>query len=443
MNQSNFDERRTAIHMLRSGQTPVEVAQELHRSLAWVYKWQGRFFEGGDWDDLRDRSRAPKHCRKRLKQEVRQAICQARSELEAEADEPGNLSYLGAPAVQARLRKKKVKPLPSISSIERVLRKAGMTRPRKSAEASAIRYPHVHPTAAQQLVQVDIVTHYLPGGPCVACFNAIDVISRYPTGQQFLSRRSQDAADFLIQVWQELGIPLFTQVDNEACFSGGFSHPGVLGKVLRLALFVGTELVFSPLYHPESNGSVERFHQDYNQNVWNKFELSDLDSVRCHSPGFFEAYRHSQHHSTLAGRCPAQVQFEQACHRLPADFQLPKQLPLTAGQVHFMRRVKRDRKISLLNLEWEVPTAEPDQGVWATLKLSAHGATLRVYDAAPDAEQRICLAEHPFPIKEPVLPLREEFQRPIPVQLSWLGLAANFFRAALNDQLPAWISTML
>ena len=429
--------------MLRSGQTPAEVAQELHRSLAWVYKWQKRFFERGNWDDLHDRSRAPKRCRKKLKQEVREAICQARSELEAEADEPGKLSYIGAQAVQARLRKKKVKPLPSISSIERVLRRAGMTRPHKPVQTSAITYPHLHPTAAQQLIQVDIVTHYLPGGSCVACFNAIDVVSRYPIGQQFLSRRSQDAAHFLIQVWQELGISTFTQVDNEGCFSGGFTHPGVLGKVLRLALFVGTELVFSPFYHPESNGSVERFHQDYNQNVWNKFELRDLQAVRHHSPGFFEAYRHSQHLSALAGHCPAQVHLEQACHRLPADFQLPQHLPLTAGRVHFMRRVNQERKISLLNLDWEVPTTEPDQGVWATLQFSAHAAKLRVYDAAPDAEQRICLAEHPFPIKEPVLPLREEFQRPILVQLSWLSLATSFFRVALRYQLPAWISTML
>jgi len=58
-------------------------------------------------------------------------------------------------------------------------------------------------------------------------------------------------------------VPDYTQLDNEGCFSGGFTHPGVLGKVLRLWLMVGTELVFSPLRHPESNGCVERFHQDY------------------------------------------------------------------------------------------------------------------------------------------------------------------------------------
>jgi hypothetical protein len=443
MNQSDANERRTAIHLLRSGRTPSEVAGELQRSLAWVYKWRKRFFEHENWDDLQDRSRAPKHCPNKLPEEVRQAIRQARSELEAEATEPGKLCYIGAPAVRARLRKKQVQPLPSITSIERELRAAGMTGPRQPAQPAKVTYPHLQAQGAQQLLQVDIVTHYLPGGPCVACFNAIDVVSRYPTGQQFSSRRSLDAVDFLIQVWQQLGIPQFTQVDNESCFSGGFTHPGVLGKVLRLALFVGTELVFSPIRHPESNGWVERFHQDYNQHVWDKFELPNLDAVRSHSPGFFEAYRHSEHHSALVGHSPAQIHFETSALLLPVDFRPPKRLPLTAGRVHFMRRVNQDRRISLLNLDWELPKAQPDQGVWATLEFSHHGAKLRVYDTAPDAPKRTCLAVHPFPIKEPVLPLPTEFQRPISVELSPLSLAANLFRSMLHRRIPVWISTML
>jgi transposase len=443
MNQSYVDERRTAIHLLRSGRSPAEVAEALQRSPAWVYKWHDRFFEHGDWHDLNDRSRAPKHPSQKLLESVRQAICHARSELEAEANQPGKLSYIGAPAILERLGKWRTRPLPSLTSIERTLRVKGMTHPHKSKPTSEVIYPHLKPRQPHQLIQADIVTHYLPGGACVACFNAIDVVSRYPTGDQYASRRSQDAANFLIQAWQTLGIPDFTQVDNEGCFSGGFTHAGVLGKVLRLALWVGTELVFSPVYHPESNASVERFHQDYNLNVWDKFELFTLKAVRQHSPGFFEAYRQSHHCEALVGRCPAQVHGEQPAFPLPADFELPKRLPLTEGRVHFMRRVTSDRLISLLNLDWEVPTAHPDQGVWATLEFTTQRAQLRIYDAAPDAEKRVCLAEYPFPIHEPVYPLREEFQRPILVETSWFDLAANFFHAVIKDQLPAWLSTML
>ena len=161
------------------------------------------------------------------------------------------------------------------------------------------------------------------------------------------------------------------------------------------------------------------------------------------SPGFFEAFRHSEHHSALNGLCPAQVHFDQPDLRLATDFRLTKRLPLTAGRVHFMRLVNQEQQISLLNLDWDVPKAQPDQGVWATLQFSQHGARLRVFDAAPDAPKRACLASHPFPIKEPVLPLRPEFYRPVPVEPSHLNLAASFFRSVLKSRIPAWISTML
>lgn len=441
--KTSVNERQTIIHLLRSGHSPAEVATILQRSPAWVYKWRKRYFERQAWGDLQERSRAPQRCPRQIVGRVRQAIGQARSELEGEATEPGKLSYIGAAAVQARLRRMQIKPLPSHRTIERVLKAAGMIRPRSSKTKAGVAYPHLKPEQPHQLIQVDIVTHFLPGGACVACFNAVDVVSHYPTGQQFLSRRSEEAANFLLHVWQELGIPQYTQVDNEACFSGGFTHAGVLGKVVRLALLVGTELVFSPLHHPESNGTVEHFHQDYDLHIWDKLDLPDLTTVQQHSPDFFEAYRHSEHILALAGRCPAQVHFEHPGRPLPPDFYLAKHLPLTAGKVHFMRLVKPDRQISLLNLDWAVPQAQPDQGVWATLELSRRGAKLRVYDAAPDAPQRTCLAEHPFPLQEPVQPLSEEFQKPLTVDLSWFGLTLNLFRSAAKISLPTWFSTML
>lgn len=415
MNETEYALRKTAIHLLRSGKSPAEVAQELGRSLAWVYKWRKRFFAEQDWQALNDKPHAPKHRPKKLPEAVRQAIREARSELEAEADEPGKLSYIGAYAVQARLRQKKISPLPSITSIERELRSAQMTRPRKPSEAPEICYPRLQPKQPLELIQVDIVPHYLPGGPCVSCFNAIDVVSHFPTGQPSLTKRSVDAVNFLLHVWREIGIPEYTQVDNESCFSGGFTHPGVLGKVLRLALLVGTQLVFSPVRHPESNGTIERFHQDYSKNVWDKIELPDFQAVQQHSPAFFEAYRHSEHHSALNGHCPADLHPARLTGALLEDFCLPGRLPLTVGQVHFIRRVSQEGKVRILNLDWEVPPAQPDEGVWATLEFTFQGATLRIFDAAPDAMERTCLAEYNFPLKEEVKPLAGMFQRPIPL----------------------------
>lgn len=411
-----FEQRKTAIHLLRSESTPHQVAEELGHHISWVYKCRKQHAEEG-WDGLRDRSRAPKRVANKSTEATRRAIRQARSELEAEAELVEALSYIGASAIQARLRAKGWTTIPSTATIERVIHAAGMSHPHKSRVDESDPYPHLHPSQAHQLVQVDIVPHFLTGGQAIACFNAIDVVSRYPGGQQSLRRRATDAVDSLLLIWQELGIPTYTQVDNEGCFSGGFSHPGVLGQVVRLALSVGTELVFSPVYHPQSNGYVERFHQDYDLHVWDKTQLEDLADVQRHSQAFYHAYRYSHHHSALNGQCPAQMHAQCTRHTLPANFKRSKgKLALTEGQVHFICKVTAQRTISILNLKWAVPKADPGQGVWATLKLSTTEATLRIFDAAPDAQRRVCLAEHPFPLTEPVQPLPSAFQRGVQKQ---------------------------
>jgi transposase len=435
-----YEERKTAIHLLRSGASADEVAQRLGRSISWVYKWWDRFKAEG-WEGLHSRSRAPKHCPNRLSESVRRSIRQARSELEAEAAEGEGLGYIGSGAVRARLGKKGVDPLPSTASIERVLREAGMAHPRQDQEEEKVIYPRLQPTEPGHLCQVDIAPHYLRGGDSVACFNAIDVVSRYPTGQAHERRRSEDAQAFLIHVWQEIGIPQYTQVDNEACFSGGFTHPGVLGKVVRLALYVGTELVFIPVRHPESNGSVERFHQDYDQHVWADTVLQNCADVQEQGDGFFTAYRRSRHHSALGGCSPAEVHAMSDRRKLSPTFRLPKgRLPLTGGCVHFMRRVSSERTVSVLNLTWSVPKeVEPDQGTWVTIEFRPGKATLRIYDQAPDARERRCLAEHPFPLKEEVQP-SQAGSRSQPSTNLWIDVvAAALFRL---DQVKTFLSTM-
>lgn len=416
-----FTQRVAAIHLLQNGISPAQVSQALGRSRGWVYKWWRRFQQRGAWEDLEDHSRAPHHCPRRVSPAIRQAIQGMRRELEAEAHQPGHLGYVGAAAIRGRLQDQGGKDLPSRASIERILAQAGLTHPHPAVVE--VHYPHLQPRQPHTVIQVDIVPHFLPGGGCVSCFHAIDPVSHYPSGTQSLSKSAAVAMQFLLQVWREQGLALYLQLDNESCFSGGTAHPLVVSKVVRLCLALGVQVVFTPFYHPESNGCVERFHQDYNAFTWEQYTFSDVAMVQRTSAPFFELFRRSRHIEALGGRCP------QAVHETlpaglppPVDLSHPK-LPLTAGQVHFIRRVGPDRTISVLYQEWAVPGAEPDQGVWATLEFSLpRTAALRIFDAAPDAASRTCLACYPFPIHEPVLPLSDGIRAPIPVAVPVLPL---------------------
>ena len=419
--------RQDALYLLEHGDAPGEVARKLGCSLRWVYKWRGRYQQEG-WAGLKSRSRAPQHQPTELGHEVRQAIRVARRELEQEAQMPEKLSYIGAGAVRGRLAEKGLNPLPSTSSIEREIRRAGLSHPRQ-VRPSEVNYPRLQPDQAHQLIQVDIYPRVMTGGSRVACFNGLDVVSRYPAAWQSFTKSARDAARFLVQVWQEIGLATYTQVDNESCFSGGFTHPYVLGRVIRLALAAGTELVFSPFYYPESNGTVERFHQDYDAHTWAKTIFTQLDMLHQFSRRFIHNYRHSQHHSALKGCSPAQLHLAQPFRKLPADFDIPDPLPLTTGRVHFIRRVDANRQIKVLNVAWDVPLAEPNQGVWATLELTPKQTRLVVYDTAPDAPVRKRLAGHPFPLKERVLAPPTARKQETTHFFGWFSSAYAAFRA--------------
>lgn len=398
-------ERKTAIHLLRSGYTTREVASKCQRSSAWVRKWRRRYETEG-WSGLAGHSQAPKRHGQKISASTKRAILRVRSELEADAASGKGLKYIGSRAVRTRLKQKRLKRVPSRATIERVLRAAGVTRSYKpKQEGMKVKYPRLRPTAPHELIQVDIVPHFLTGGSRMPCFNAIDIVSRYPTGLAFAQRRSLDAAEFLIHTWQEIGIPRYTQVDNEGCFSGGATHPYVLGRVVRLALQVGTELVFSPVYHPASNGYIERFHQEYDRHVWEDTYLANRVQVNQQATQFFADYRESLHHSALNEQSPNQLHWLSPPVQLGEDFSCPdKKLPLYAGRIHFMRKVNTDKTVRVLNASWSVASARPEQGVWVTLTLAPTNATLQIFDATPASSQQTLLAIHPFPIAESVLP---------------------------------------
>lgn len=401
-------ERKLAVMQLKQGKPVSEVASNLGRHENWVRKWHKRFKEEG-WQGLRSRSRAPhKHGRK-IAPKIRATIIETRLEIEAAAALGEGLKYIGGMAVRTKLKDKKASPLPSVPTIERVLREAGLTKPREKEQEEEVIYPHLQPTEPHQLSQVDIVPHYLTGGQRVACFNGLDVVSRYGAGQPYLQRRSQDAAAFLIYFWQTVGIPHYTQVDNEGCFSGGTTHSHVLGTVVRLALEVGTELVFSPVYHPKSNCFVERFHRDYNRHVWEDTYLANVDEVQQQSDHFFSLYRQRQDHSQLAEQSPYDHHHRLEPHLLAADFVMNNhKLPLREGRIHFMRQVQADGTVRVLNVDWVVPKPDLSRGVWVTIHFQPTGAMLSIYDAAPDVADRRCLTTYAFPLKEAVFGKQED-----------------------------------
>ena len=388
----------TAIHLLRAGHLTTAVAEQLGRSPRWVGKWRQRYEQAG-WAGLQERQCAPRPHGLLFSPAVRQLVIQARSELEAEAAWGSSTSAGGrcVPSCGAA----RVEALPSVPTIERILHSADLTCRPQPAEPRS-RSPHVQPTAPHQLGQISIAPHYLTGGQKVACFNSLDVVSGFPTGQACAQARAQDAAAFCSHFWQTVGIPTYTQVDNQDCFSGGHQHPHVGGPVVRLALTVGTKLVFSPVYHPESNGYVERFHQDYDRHVWQDTYLAHLPAIQSEADRFFANYRQSRHHAALAERTPHEVHHITAPRPLPATFQAPTKRPAADGRGRVRRSARwHDHRVECQLAGAARRSAQRCVGHTRTDSDRCHVGHL---DAAPDVAERTCLVRHPFPLQKAVQP---------------------------------------
>jgi hypothetical protein len=104
----------------------------------------------------------------------------------------------------------------------------------------------------------------------------------------------------------------------------------------------------------------------------------------------------------LHGATPAQQQRTERRPRLPAVLmrRLPDPLPITAGRVHFLRRVQPDGTIGILNEVWPVSKALAGHYVWATL--ITRRRTLAIWFRR-DATQAWRLIKHvDYELEEPV-----------------------------------------
>ncbi|MBI5824121.1 MAG: helix-turn-helix domain-containing protein [Chloroflexi bacterium] len=127
-----YEQRKMAIHLLRSGLSKPEVATRLHHSREWVYTWWKRYNKNKNFADLRNYSSAPKHKPNKFSEQMRQEIIIARSELEAEKAESKTKVHIGVDGIRERLKTKGLKKIPCARSIERILKESSIRQTRKA-----------------------------------------------------------------------------------------------------------------------------------------------------------------------------------------------------------------------------------------------------------------------------------------------------------------------
>lgn len=393
--------RWEAIRRRLAGETRRSICQALERATSWFDKWWAEY-RRQPRGDLADRSRVPHTSPKQVPAKIVAAIVRIRKTLEAADSAATRYSPIGQRAIAGQLTELKVDHIPSLRSIQRILQTQGLTHPLGAGEAKAY-YPWPTAWEVNAIQATDIITRHVRGGLAIENFHTIDHYSHAIWLGQYTNSTSATTRQFLLENWAHLGLPRLHQFDNEGCFSGGHTHPHVIGQVVRLCLFCGIEPLFTPAYDPKRNYQIETFHSLWLRLFWQRHHFRNLAMVQRLAPNFRSWYQAHYRPPSLDGLTPNQMLANHHQRLLTADRRtlIPNgRLPLTAGRVHFMRKVSGDGLIHLLNEPWLVGRRWAGEYVRATLDLTQQRLTIW-QQADADSPWRM-LKRRQFRLKEPV-----------------------------------------
>jgi hypothetical protein len=407
MNEKNPEEiryRRLAFKLFDKEKSSPEILARIPRSRSWLCKWKQRFAQEG-WEGLDSRSTAPHHSPHAYPAAAVKVVVRIRTRVAKSA-----IGHIGARAIRQELwRHRLLTPVPSVKTIKRWLKDAALIDAPAVPDQEAY-YPVPHWSDEVVIFACDWTERYFTGGEKVFVFHTIDQRSHALAQTLRANKGTAVTCDHLLEGCARLGIPDLLQLDTDAAFTGLGRTPRVFGRFVRLALYLGIELLFIPPSEAKRNHVVERVHGTWAESFWNKNHFTSLRALARQSPKFFAWY------ADYAPEALDGLTVKQAARHLPCQkrlrrqrTQIPQEVPLTAGRVHFIRKVDAQGAIHILKEPWPVSKSLVGHYVWATLDTGKEALSL--YHRRSERAQPRLLKPYEYPIEEKVRKLKPEFHR--------------------------------
>lgn len=400
-----FQRRRRAIRLRLKGLRPCDIRKKVSRKREWLRKWWLRFTHHG-WSGLHDRSRRPSHSPQAYEEQAHSVVIAVRQALLQR-----QVGLIGPRAIQNEIQRQHLlHTIPSLATIKRWLRQAGLTAPVAHLASSAY-YPQPQQGVCSRAQACDWIARYLPGGCKVFVFHSVDLQTHALAQTICTDKTVGSVRTHLMAAWQTLGLPDRLQLDNDAAFTGGERTTRRFGTIVRLCLYLGIEVVFVPVAEPKRNGVVERVNGLWAHHFWDRNHFEDIDALKAQQGVFLEWYEQEYKPPSLEGRTVAQAQRSVKRKRLLKRVarSIPAVLPITEGRVHFVRKVRDDGTIHFLGESWKVGRRLAHQYVWATVVTGCE--RMEVYHQHSKRATFRLVKTFEYRLPEKVVLLRQEFKR--------------------------------
>ena len=258
------------------------------------YEIRRRSLTDGPAAALEPRSRRPKSSPSKLADEVKQQAIGVRAALEQSGLDCGPIS------VHDKMHAMGLEVVPSVASLARIFRQAGVARlePRKKPRAAWRRFVYPAPNACWQL---DATEYVLTRGRKCVIFQLIDDHSRYSVASHVAWGETSEAA---IVVFDKAvaahGVPQRLLSDNGSALNP--SRRGLLGQLVVHLMALGVEPITGKPYKPTTQGKNERFHQTLFRYLDKQPLATDLAQLQAQVDTFDHIYNTQRPHQGLPGR---------------------------------------------------------------------------------------------------------------------------------------------
>ena len=360
------DLRKQAVKLIEQGCRVTEVAKQLKRSRQWVYKWIERSSDQKeDWS--KSKSTKPHTVANKLATNVEEAIVNTRLMLQKHPYKES-----GAYPILHELRKQCIEA-PSIATINRILKKHGLTQSKQRYVKSGIDYPE-EPFNMQIM---DLIgPRYLRGADKFYMLSIINNDTRHAGVYPMLTKNSEDLTKAVTSFWKTYSIPDFLQMDNELSFKGSNRHPRGLGLLLRTALSLNVTPRFIPVGEPWRNGVVERFNQKVEKTLLSQ-KHKDFSNLLEHSKEFMQTHNSEHHYSTMGHRTPNELgtEIDLPIEPLNQNYTVGERPVIDSyniNEISFIRLVRSDCLINVLNTDIQVDPSLMHTYVEAVLCINSH-----------------------------------------------------------------------